>query len=167
MSLSQNGSSRTLITSSRLDTNESVLNNVTSSNPMLPRQRIQSQEDLNRIGDFLSSGRRNGSLISRVNQKTRRNTLGEVDRNPLGRLGCVFEGLSKFPHVGRRSGIGVFEDTGFVGDVEEVLVGRPGLGGRLEDVDTFFSGVVEESVSSSKTVEEDWSYPQACVSSRT
>ena len=50
--------------------------------------------------------------------------------------------------------VGVFEDTSFVGDVVQVLVGRPGLGCGLGDRDVLLSSVGEECLPSGKAVVE-------------
>ena len=60
----------------------------------------------------------------------------------------------ELPHVGRRSGVGVLEDAGLVGDVEEVLICRPRLRGGLLNGDALLCGVREERLTAREPVVE-------------
>ena len=53
-----------------------------------------------------------------------------------------------------RGGVGVLEDAGLVRDVEEVLVGRPRLGGGLLHGDLLLGGVGEEGLAAGEAVVE-------------
>ena len=141
----QNGSTRGLVASTRLDTNESVLDNIDTADTVLTGESVEGEEDLDAVSvNFLLV--RDGDLD--------RETSLELDGDLLRGSGSVFGGDSEFPHVGRGSGVGVFEDTSFVGDVVQVLVGRPGLGGGLGDGDVLLSSVGEECLPSGEAVVE-------------
>jgi hypothetical protein len=142
---SEDGSGGRLVTSSRLDTDESVLDDIDSTNTVLSGKGVEGQKDLNSVGDALAIGR-SGNLDG--------NTLEELDSDLLGLFGGLLRRSGQLPHVIGRSLVGVFEDTGLVGDVEEVLVGRPWLGGGLDDGDTVLGSVLEESRSSSESLVE-------------
>lgn len=142
---SENSSSGRLVATSRLDTDESVLDNVDSPNTVLSGQSVEREEDLDGVGDDLA--------ICRVGDLDRE-TLGEFDLNLLGLFRGVLRRSSQLPHVIGRSLVGVFEDTSFVRNMEQVLIGRPGLGSGLNDGNTVASGVLEESRSTSESVVE-------------
>jgi hypothetical protein len=108
---SENSSGRGFVTTSRLDTDESVLNNVDSSDTVLPGEGVQYEEHIDGIG--VGSGA-DGDFDGE--------TLFKDDLDSLGLVGSVFGRGGQLPHVGGRGGVGVFEDTGFVGDVEEVFI---------------------------------------------
>lgn len=142
---SEDGGGRGLVTSSRLDTNESVLDDIDSSNTVLSGEGVEGEEDLDRVGDALAVGG-GGDLDGE--------TLEELNVNLLGLLGSLLGRDGQFPHVVGRSLVGVLEDTGFVGNVEEVFVGRPWLGSSLDDWDTVLGSVLEKSRSTSESVVE-------------
>lgn len=132
-----------LVASARLDADETVLDDVDAADTVLARERVEGEEDLDAVGvGLVASGDLDGE------------TALELDGNALGLLGRVFGGDSEFPHIGRRGGFGVLEDAGLVGDVEQVLVGRPGLGGGLSDGDVLFGSIGEESLTTRETVVE-------------
>jgi hypothetical protein len=140
---SENGSGGRLVTSSRLDTDESVLDDIDSSNTVLSGEGVQGKENLDSVGNTLAIGG-GGDLDG--------DTLEELDSNLLGLFGGLLGGGGQLPHVIGRSLVGVFEDTGLVGDVEEVLVGRPGLGSSLDNGDTVLGSVLEKSGSTSESL---------------
>jgi hypothetical protein len=140
---SENGSGGRLVTSSRLDTDESVLDDIDSSNTVLSGEGVQGKENLDSVGNTLAIGG-SGDLDG--------DTLEELDSNLLGLFGGLLGGGGQLPHVIGRSLVGVFEDTGLVGDVEEVLVGRPGLGSSLDNGDTVLGSVLEKSGSTSESL---------------
>jgi hypothetical protein len=142
---SEDGGGRRLVTSSRFDTNEPVLDDIDSSNTVLSGEGVEGEEDLDRVGDALAVGG-GGDLDGE--------TLEEFNVNLLGLLGSLLGRDGQLPHVVGRSLIGVLEDTGFVGNVKEVLVGRPWLGSSLDDGDTVLGSVLEKSRSTSKSVVE-------------
>lgn len=140
---SENGSSGRLVTSSRLDTDESVLDNIDSSNTVLSGEGVQGKENLDSVGNTLAIGG-SGDLDG--------NTLEELDSDLLGLFGGLLGGGGQLPHVIRRSLVGVLKDTSLVRDVEEVLVGRPGLGSSLDNGDTVLGSVLEKSGSTSESL---------------
>jgi len=142
---SENGSGGRLVTTSRLDTNESVLDDINSSNTVLSGEGVEGKEDLDSIGNALAVG---------GGRDFDGNTLEELDSDLLGLFRGVLRRSSQFPHVVGRSLIGVLENTGFVRDVEEILVGGPGLGSGLNNGDTVLGGVLEESGSTSESLVE-------------
>lgn len=142
---SKNGSGRGLVTSSRLDTNESVLDNIDSSNTVLSGKGVEGQKDLDSVGNALSVGR-SSDLDG--------DTLEELDSDLLGLFGSLLRRSGQLPHVIGRSLVGVFENTGLVRDVEKVLVGGPWLGSGLDNGNTVLGGVLEESRSTSESLVE-------------
>jgi len=140
---SEDGSGGGLVTPSRLDTDESVLDDVDSSNTVLSGEGVQGKEDLDSVGNTLPIGG-GGNLDG--------DTLEELDGNLLGLFGGLLGRSGQLPHVIRRGLVGVLKDTGLVRDVEEVLVGRPGLGSSLDNGDTILGSVLEESGSTSESL---------------
>jgi hypothetical protein len=145
VSHTQDGSSGRLVTTTRLDSNESVLDNVDSANTVLPGKSVQSQEDIDSIS-VDSTGSGNGDLYGKTSR--------EFDLDLLGLIRSVFRRSGQLPHISGRGGVGVLQDTGLVGNVEQVLVGGPWLGSGLDDGDTVLSGVVEKSGSTGEPVVE-------------
>lgn len=110
---SEDGGGRRLVASSRLDTNESVLDNVDSADTVPPGKSVEGKENVNRVGHSVAVSRE-----SNLDGEA----LGELDVNSLGGIGSLLGGNSKLPHVIGGSLVGVLKDTGLVRDVEEVLV---------------------------------------------
>jgi len=110
---SEDGSSGGLVASSRLDSDEPVLDDVDSSDSVLSSESVKAEEDLDGIGD---------GLLGREDVDLGGDTLGELDEDVLGSVGSVLRVGGELPHVSRRGGVGILEDTGLVGDVEEVLI---------------------------------------------
>lgn len=109
----EDGGSGGLVASSRLDTNESVLDNVDSTDTVPPGKSVEGKENVDRVGHSLAVSRE-----SNLDGET----LGELDVNSLGGIGSLLGGDGKLPHVIGGSLVGVLKDTGLVRDVEEVLV---------------------------------------------
>jgi hypothetical protein len=141
----QDGRTRGFVTTPRLDADESVLDNVDPADSVLPGERVELQKDLDGVG-VDGSGAGDGDLGGQ--------TSLELDDDLLGLVGGVFRGSGQLPHVGGRGGVGVLENTSLVRDVEQVLVGRPRLGGGLDDGNTVLSGVLEEGRSTGESVVE-------------
>lgn len=108
----KDSSTRRFVASTGLNANEPVLDDIDTSDTVFPSQRIESEEDLDRVG----------VLLSALDGELRGQAGLEGDGNTFGSGGRVGDRGGQFPHVGGRGGVGVFEDTGFVGDVEEVFV---------------------------------------------
>lgn len=71
----ENARCRRLVASTRLDTNESVLNDIDAPDTVFPGQRIQSHEHVNCISD---SGRATGDFNGK--------SAFELDRDPFGNV---------------------------------------------------------------------------------
>lgn len=110
----QDGSTWRLVASTGLNTDESVLDDVDTTDTVLTSESIESKEDFHTIGVSL--------LLVRDGDLDRETCL-ELDRDLLGGGGGVLGRDGEFPHVYGRCSVGVFEDTGLVGDVEQVLIG--------------------------------------------
>lgn len=142
----EDGGSGSLVTSTRLDTDEPVLDDINAADSVLPAESVEDVEHLHGVGVGL--GVDGGGELGGE-------TGFELDDDALGLGGCVLGRGGQFPHVGGGSGVGVLEDTGLVGDVVEVLVGGPRLGLGLGDGDTGGLGVVEEGLTAGESVVED------------
>lgn len=141
----EDGGTGRFVTASRLDADESVLDNVDPADSVLPGERIELQEDLDGIGVHGSSSG-HGDLG--------RQAPLELDDNLLGLVGGVLGRSGQLPHVSGRGGVGVLENSCLVGNVEQVLVGRPGLRSGLEDRHAVLSSVLEECRSTGESVVE-------------
>lgn len=119
---------------------------------MFPRERVEGEEDLDSVGVCLVGG---GDLDG--------DTGLELDGDLIGGRRGIFDGLGEFPHVHRRGDVGIFEDAGFVGNVEEIFVCRPRLCGGLLDGDVLFGGEREEGLTTGETVVELWMERDECV----
>ena len=86
------------VTTSRLDTNESVLNDVDTPNTVLSGESVECQENLDSVGDALAVGG-GGDLDGE--------TLEPFNVNLLGLLGGVLRRGGELPHVVRWSLVGV------------------------------------------------------------
>lgn len=153
MSSAQKSETRGLVATTRLDTDETVLNNVNTANTVTTGNRVGSQEELDRVG--------NGLLLTVLGVlQLHRETLVEVNNEVFGLVGSGERVGGQFPHVSGRSGVGVLQDTGLVGAVGQVLVHTPWLGLGRGDGDTLLSGVVKQGVAASETVVEDGVTPR-------
>jgi len=144
MGSTKNGGSRGLIASSGLDANESILDDIDTANTMLPGQIVQGGEDFDTISVGFSVCDYNFDGKSTL----------EFDGKSFRGLRRVFGGYSEFPHVCRWGGVGIFKNARLVRDVEQVLVGRPGLSSGLGDRDGFFCSECEKSLTSRKSLVE-------------
>lgn len=153
VSSTQEGETRGLVAATGLDTDETVLNNVNTTDTVAAGNGVGGQEKLDRVGD--------GLLLAVLGVlELDGDTLLEVDDEVLRLLGSL-EGVdSQLPHVGRRSGVGVLQDTGLVRAVGQVLVHTPGLGLGGGDGDTLLSGIVEQGVTTGEAVVEDGVTPR-------
>ena len=149
----QKGETRGLVAATRLNTDETVLNNVNTANTVTTGNGVGSQEELDRVGNSL--------LLAVLGVlQLHRETLVEVDDEVFRLVGSGERVGGQFPHVSGRSGVGVLQDTGLVGAVGQVLVHAPGLGLGRGDRDALLSGVGEEVVTASETLVEDGVTPR-------
>lgn len=142
---SQNGCTRRFVASSRFDTDESILDDIDSTNTVFPAQSIESREDFYSISVLF--------LFIRHHEFDGKTTF-EFNGNALGSLWSFFRGCGEFPHVCRWSGIRILENTSLVRDVEKVLVGGPGLSCGLNNGDSLLLGVSQKSLSAREAIVE-------------
>lgn len=109
----KNSGTRGFVASTGLDTDVAVLDNVDPSNTVLAGKSVESEEDLNRVGD---------GLVRLRESDLDRNTLLEVNSDSLRGLRGLAGVGGQLPHVIRGSLVGVLEDAGLIRDVEQVLV---------------------------------------------
>ena len=141
---SEDGRSWSLITSTRLDTDESVFDHIDPSDSVLTSEGVQDVKDVNGISI--------GLVAVRKDSKFDRKTLLELDGDLIGGVRSRLRRLGQLPHIGRRSDVGILEDTSFIRNVEHVLVSRPGLCSGLADRNLFFSCVFKQGLTASKSV---------------
>ena len=153
VSSAQKSETRGLVAATRLDTNETVLNNVNTTDTVATGNGVGCEEKLDRVG--------NGLLLAILGVlELDGDTLLEVDDEVFRLLRGLERVDSQLPHVGRGSGVGVFQDTGLVRAVGQVLVHTPGLGLGGGDGDVLLSGIVEQGVTTSEAVVEDGVTPR-------
>ena len=145
MSDSQNGCTRRFVASSRFDTDESILDDIGSTNTVFPAQSVKCREDVYSISELF--------LIIRHHDFDGK-TAFEFNGNALGSLWSFFRSCGEFPHVCRWSGIRILENTSLVRDVEKVLVGGPWLSCGLHDGDSFLLGISQKSLSAREAIVE-------------
>ncbi len=100
-----------LVASTRFDTNETVLYDIDTANTVFAGKSIESQEDVHRIGVGLVSSR-----------DFDREACLELDGNALGSVGRILGRRGQLPHVSWWRDIRVLKNSGFVGNVEKVLI---------------------------------------------
>ena len=145
---SEDGGSWRLITSTRLDTDESVLDDVDPPDTVLTPEGIKGVKHVNSIGVSLVAVRKDGELD--------RETLFELDCDLVRGVRGGFGRLGQLPHIGRRSDVGILEDTGLIRNVEHVLVRGPWLGGSLADWDLLLGSIFEQRLTTSESVVKLW-----------
>ena len=129
---------------SRLDTNEAVFDDIDTANTVFAAQSVQGEEDVYRVRDSL--------LVVSWDEEAFGEAAFEVNSNDIGGLWGLFKALRELPHVAWRGDTRIFQDTCFVRDVEEVLVGRPWLGGSLLNRNVLLGSKLQKSRSSSEPV---------------
>lgn len=139
----QDGGPRGLVTPPGFDADEPVFDDVDPADAVFACEGVEGEEYLDGVCVRLV-GVGHGHFDGE--------TSFEFDGDVIGRRGGGFDGLGELPHVGGGRGVGVFKDPGFVGDVEEVFVGRPRFGGGLLDWDLFFGSIGEEGLTTGETV---------------
>ena len=128
------------------DANEPILDDVDPADAVLPSEGVEGKENVNGVGV---------GLVVLVGESNFDGEPGdELDGDALGDLGRVFGCGGELPHVNRGCSVGIFEDAGFVGDMEEVFVGGPGFCGCLGDGNGFFGGIGEEGLPAREAVIE-------------
>ena len=144
MGSSEDGKTGSLVAATRLDTNETVLDNVDTTNTVAASNLVSSKEQLHGVSD---------SLVTLVGDLSR-NTLVEVNDEVLRGIGGISGINSELPHVLGGSGVGILKNTGLEGNVSKVLVGRPGLSLGLSNRDTLGSSVFKKILAANKSLDE-------------
>jgi hypothetical protein len=148
VSSAQTGETRGLVATTRLDTDETVLNNVDTTNAVAASNSVGGQEKVDSVGSDL--------LLATLGVfQLDGNTLLEVNGEILGLVRGGERVLGELPHVRRGSDIGVLEDTGLVGAVGQVLVHGPGLGLGGGHGNVLLGGVGEQVVTAGEAVVEN------------
>jgi len=143
----EDGGSGRLVAAAGLDTNEPVLDDVDTADTVLAAKGVEGEENLDAVSVLL--------VIVGDDDPGGETTL-EFDGDALGSLGSILGSGGQLPHICRRGGVGVLEDAGLVGDVEQVLISRPGLGGGLDDGDVLLGGILEKGLATREPVVELW-----------
>ena len=140
----EDGRSWCLITSTRLHTDEPVLDDIDPSDTVLSSEGVQHVEDINRISIRLVALRKHSELD--------RETLFELDCDLIGGVRRRLGRFGQLPHIVRRRGVGILEDTSLIRNVEHVLVRRPWLCGGLAHWNLFFSCVLKQRLTTSESM---------------
>ena len=127
------------VAAARFEADEAVFDDVDAADAVAAREGVDGEEEVERVGDGL---RRAVFGVGELGG----DAFFEEEREVFGGVGRAGRVHGQFPHVGWGRGVGVFEDTGFVGAVGEVLVHAPGFGFGGGDGDVLLGGVVEEVV---------------------
>jgi hypothetical protein len=150
----QASETRGLVAAARLDTDETVLNNVDTADTVTAGDGVGSQEDVNSIRSSLLLAVLG---VLELNGKT----LLEVDGEILRLVGSGKRVDSELPHVGGRSDIRVLQNTSLIRAVGQILVHTPGLGLGGSDGDTLLSGVGKEIVATGEALVETGVTPRS------
>lgn len=145
----ENGETWGLVASTGLESDETVLNDINTSNTVAAADGVGLKEELKGAGDVLALGVLEGD----------RDTLLEIDGEVLWLIWGVEWVGGELPHIFWWSVVWILKITGLVRAVSSVLVHGPwlGLGGR--NWDASLGGVLEEIVASGKAVVELWKSP--------
>jgi hypothetical protein len=152
VSSTENGSSGSLVASTGLDTDEPVFDDIDTSNAVLSSESVKDVEHLDTVGV--------GFAVRLGAQFSGQTTL-ELDGDALWLGRGVLGSGGELPHVDGRGGVRVLENTCLVGDVIQVLVGGPWLGGGLGDGDAGLRSIGEQSLATWEAVVEDRDTPRS------
>ena len=142
-----------LVAAAGLDTDETVLDDIDTTNTVAAGNGVSGEEELDGVGSNL--------LLATLGVlELDGNTLLEVDSEVLGLIGGGQGVLGQLPHVGGRSGIGILQNTSLVRAVRKVLIHRPGLGLSGGDGNTLLLGVVEQVLTALEALVEDGVAPR-------
>ena len=103
----QDGRTGRFVAPAGFDADEAVLDDVDPSDTVFSGERVELEEDVDGI-----------SVCLVVGDDLDGETGLELDGDAIGFRGGLFDGLGQFPHVYGRGRVGIFEDAGFVGNVE-------------------------------------------------
>lgn len=153
MSSAQAGETGGLVAATRLDTDETVLDDINTSNTVAAGNSVGSEEDVNGVGD--------GLLLALLGVlELDGDTLLEVDGEVLGLVRSGQGVRRQLPHVGRGSSIGILQNTSLVRAVGQVLIHAPGLGLGGGDGDALLGGIGKEIVTTGEALIEDGVAPR-------
>ena len=153
VSSAQAGETGGLVAASRLDTDETVLDDIDTTDTVAAGNGVGSEEEVNRVG--------NGLLLALLGVlELDGDTLLEVDSEVLGLVRGSQGVRRQLPHVGGGSSIGVLQDTSLIRAVSQVLVHTPGLGLGGGDGDALLGGVGKEIVTTGEALVEDGVAPR-------
>lgn len=142
---SQQGTSRCLVDPTRLDSDETVLDDIDASNSVLSGNGVAVQENIQRIGLDGSVG-----LVGDLGG----GPLDEFDNNGFGSVGGGLGRDGHLEHGVLGTASGIFEASRFVGGVEKIFVDRVvGLGLGI-DGDGVFLAVGQQILSSLEGFDE-------------
>lgn len=148
MGRAQAGKTGGLVAAAGLDTDETVLDDINTTNTVAAGNGVGGEEELDRVGSNL--------LLATLSVlELDGDTLLEVDSEIFGLIGGGQGVLGQLPHIGGRSGIGVLQNTGLVRAVRKVLIHRPGLRLSGGDGNTLLLGVVEQILAALEALVED------------
>jgi hypothetical protein len=145
----EDGKTGGLVASTGLESDETVLDDVDTSNSVAAGDSVGNQEEVEGLGNGLSV------LVLKLDGKS----LLELDGEVLGSVGGVTGVDGELPHVLGSLHVGVLKDSGLVRAVGKVLVHGPGLRLGLGDGNTNLLGVLEEVGTSSEALVEDGHAP--------
>lgn len=145
----EDGKTWGLVASTRLKSNETVLDNINTSDTVTATDGVGLEEELEGIGEGLALGVLKGDW----------DTLLELDGEVLWLVWSVEWVGGELPHIFWWSVVWILKITGLVGAVSSVLVHGPWLGLGGGNWDTGLSGVLEKVVAASEAVVELWEPP--------
>lgn len=144
--VTEDGTTGSFIAATRLDANETRLDNVDTANTVATSDGVEVSEQSNGLRDL--------SVVVVVHNLDG-DTLLERDGDTLGGVGSILGVDGQLPHVLGGSNVGVLKDTSLVRDVEQVLIGRPRLGGGLDDRDALLGGERKKILAASEALKEN------------
>jgi hypothetical protein len=99
----KDGSSGRLVATTRLDTDEAILDDIDTSDAVLAGKRVEDEEDLDLVGVLLAAS-----------MDLDGETALELDGDLLSLSGSIFLRRRQLPHVLGRGGVRVLKDTSLV-----------------------------------------------------
>lgn len=99
----EDGSGGRLVATTRLDTDEAILDDVDTSDAVLAGKRVEDEEDLDLVGVLLAAG------VDLDGE-----TALELDRDLFGLTGSILSVGGQLPHVLGRGSVRVLKDTSLV-----------------------------------------------------
>lgn len=141
VSIAENSKTRGLVASTRLQTNEPVLNDIDPANTIPASNCVCCKEELQRIGDGLA-------FVFELSGET----LLKVDSEILWLVRSLGRINRELPHIEGSLDIRILENASFVRTVGKVLIHGPRFGLCLRDWDTGLGGVLEQIIAAGEAV---------------